>query len=457
MSYVEKAFWDYLKSTLFGGVRILLSRQFILFSVILFVISVSTTGLVVMQDQASDLITPELIETAFSIEISLAIGFILSGLIAKRLNFILRLVLMFFIVLIVFLLSLLKEEIALLNDFNNIFIEVFPLLAFFCWSFLIPVASFSFAKGMLSNKVTGSILFLGKPKTERKSIFSGLLTLVAVFSLIGNGLMLYVGMIDARMSYFVLGIFAVAVSILAILIIQGFFFSDDIFNSVLGLFFVMILPNQLMIVLTSISGSENIVTSFDFLLVAFTLLYSAQSISRRIKLKGVTVDESGELSNLKSDDPFRLGRFVGFVGGEGIVLIYLGLALGFHLIQLQILNGTAGIYEELFADLSFSEAYHDVTSIFSFLIFGIVTLTYFLQRGRGYWETDLIRFDFLPPYDDLKDYLERVKSGEISKTELALTVGKKVGKSAVNAGSAGIFSAARMFRDKIFKDSDKKE
>ena len=457
MSYVEKAFWDYLKSTLFGGVRILLSRQFILFSVILFVISVSTTGLVVMQDQASDLITPELIETAFSIEISLAIGFILSGLIAKRLNFILRLVLMFFIVLIVFLLSLLKEEIALLNDFNNIFIEVFPLLAFFCWSFLIPVASFSFAKGMLSNKVTGSILFLGKPKTERKSIFSGLLTLVAVFSLIGNGLMLYVGMIDARMSYFVLGIFAVAVSILAILIIKGFFFSDDIFNSVLGLFFVMILPNQLMIVLTSISGSENIVTSFDFLLVAFTLLYSAQSISRRIKLKGVTVDESGELSNLKSDDPFRLGRFVGFVGGEGIVLIYLGLALGFHLIQLQILNGTAGIYEELFADLSFSEAYHDVTSIFSFLIFGIVTLTYFLQRGRGYWETDLIRFDFLPPYDDLKDYLERVKSGEISKTELALTVGKKVGKSAVNAGSAGIFSAARMFRDKIFKDSDKKE
>ena len=53
--------------------------------------------------------------------------------------------------------------------------------------------------------------------------------------------------------------------------------------------------------------------------------------------------------------------------------------------------------------------------------------------------------------------MERVKSGEISKTEIALTVGKKVGKTAVNAGSAGIFSAARMFRDKIFKDSDKKE
>ena len=99
MSYVEKAFWDYLKSTLFGGIRILLSRQFILFSVILFTISVATTGLVVMQEQASDLITQDLINYAFSIEISLAIGFILSGLVAKRLNFVTRLILMFLIVI----------------------------------------------------------------------------------------------------------------------------------------------------------------------------------------------------------------------------------------------------------------------------------------------------------------------------------------------------------------------
>ncbi len=457
MSYVEKAFWDYLKSTLFGGVRILLSRQFILFSVILFVISVSTTGLVVMQEQASEIITQDIIKLAFSLEISLAIGFILSGLVAKRLNFISRLILMFIIVIIVFVLSVLSTGIAFISDFMEYFNDVFPLIAFFCWSFLIPVASFAFAKGLFSNKVTGSILFLGKPKTERKSIFSGLLTLIAVFSLVGNGLMIYSGTMDSRTSYIILGILAIAVSVLIVLIVQGILFSDDIFNSVLGLFFVMILPNQIMIVLTSISGSENIVTSFDFLLVAFTLLYSAQNISRRIKVKGVTVDESGQLSNIKNDDPFRIGRFVGFVGGEGIVLIYLGLALGFHLIQLQILNGTAEIYQDLFADLSFSEAYHDITSIFSFLIFGIVTLTYFLQRGRGYWEADILRLDFLPPYDDLKDYMERIKSGEISKTDIALTVGKKVGKGAVSAGSSGIFSAAKMFRDKIFRDSDKKE
>jgi hypothetical protein len=40
---------------------------------------------------------------------------------------------------------------------------------------------------------------------------------------------------------------------------------------------------------------------------------------------------------------------------------------------------------------------------------------------------------------------------------LALTVSRKVGKKAVDAGSAGIFSAAKKFRDIIFRDSDKEE
>jgi len=84
LSYVEKAFWDYLKSTLFGGVRILLSRQLILFSLILVIISITTTGIVFIQEQASDLITPDIVQLAFNVQLSLAIGLILSGLIAIR-------------------------------------------------------------------------------------------------------------------------------------------------------------------------------------------------------------------------------------------------------------------------------------------------------------------------------------------------------------------------------------
>jgi hypothetical protein len=449
MSYLEKAFWDYLKSTLFGGLRILLSRQFIFFSVILSLISVSTTALVFMQQQATEVITPELIELVFSIQISLAIGFIFSGLVSKKLSSIARLVIMIAVVAVVLVIN----QISALSLLSELFLETIPLITFLCWTFLIPVASFSFAKGMFSNKVTGSIVFLGKPSTERKSVFSGLLTFVAFLSAIGNILMVAIGTSDTRPSYIFLGLLGLGMSIFIILIVQGIIFSDDVFNTVLGLFFISSLPNQLMIVLTSISGSENIVTSFDFILVTFALLFSAQNISKRVNLKGVVVDDSGKIKNRKSDDPFGIGRFVGFIGGEGIVLVYLGLALGFHLIQLQVINGSAGIYQGLFGGLAFEEAYHDITTIFTAFIFAIVTLAYFLQRGRGYWETDVVRFDFLPPYEDIKDYLVKVKQGEISKTNMAISVGKK----AVNVGGAGVFSAARMFRDRIFGDSKKED
>ncbi len=449
MSYIEKAFWDYLKSTLFGGLRILLSRQFIFFSVVLFFISISTTGLVFMQEQASDLITPDLLELVFGIQISLAIGFIFSGLVSKKLSSFSRFLIMFAAVVVVLVIN----QVSALSLLSELFLQTIPLITFFCWSFLIPVASFSFAKGMFSNKVTGSIVFLGKPRKERKSVFSGLLTLIAFTSVIGNIVMILIGISDTRSSYVFLGFLGLGLSVFIILIVQGVIFSDDVFNTVLGLFFVMTLPNQLMIVLTSISGSENIVTSFDFILVTFALLFSAQNISRRVNLKGVVVDESGKVKNLKSDDPFGIGRFVGFIGGEGIVMIYLGLALGFHLIQLQVISGSAGIYQDLFGALTFSEAYHDVTTIFTVFIFVIVTFTYFLQRGRGYWEADIVRFEFLPPYEEIKDYMEKVKSGEITKTDMAISVGKK----AVNVSGAGLFSAARIFKDKIFKGSRKED
>ncbi|MHA2328271.1 MAG: hypothetical protein ACXACR_07090, partial [Candidatus Hodarchaeales archaeon] len=86
MSYVEKAFWDYLKSTLFGGIRILFSRRLILFSLILFTISTITTGTVVLQSQTSGLITQDILDFVFLLQISIAIGLIISGLFSKKLN-----------------------------------------------------------------------------------------------------------------------------------------------------------------------------------------------------------------------------------------------------------------------------------------------------------------------------------------------------------------------------------
>lgn len=442
MSYVEKAFWDYLKSTLFGGIRILFSKRLILFSLILFITSAMTTGAVLLQSQTSETIPIgdfTLLEITFMAQISIAFGFIISGLFSKKLSTIIR----FFLLLVVVTITFIVLFIKIIFEF---IIQYFPLAAFLSWAFLVPLASFAFSKGMFDNKITGSVLFLGKPTTDHKSIFSGVMTLVAMASLLWNIIMIYIGFTENRLSYLVLGTIGGIIALLIILVVQGWIFKDDVFNTTLGFFFVMTLPNQIMIFFTSVTGSESIITSFDYAFVVFSLLYSAQNISRRVKMKGVVIPEDSKKPS--KEDPFHIGRFIGFVGGEGVVLIYLGLALGFHLIQLQVMSGITTAWGDIFGTLSFSEGYHDITMVFMVLILVIVCLFYTLQRGKGYWEADIYRFDFLPPYEDLVNYMERIKKGEISKTDIALTVGKK----AVEASGVGIFSAARKFRNRIFRE-----
>jgi len=446
MSYVEKAFWDYLKSTLFGGVRILLSRRLILFSLILFITSVVTTSAFVFQSQASDLITNDILNLLFSVQISIGIGFIISGLLSKKLNILLRFLLLIIIAAIFTVIT--NSDLPTISDLP---ITYFPVIALLIWAFLVPLATFSFSKGLFSNKITGSVLFLGKPTTDRKSIFSGVMTLLALLSLIWNLIMIYIGFNKSPVgySYIFLGIIGIGVAFLVILIVQGLILGDDVFNTIIGFFFVVSLPNQIMIFITSIDGSANIVTSFNYVMVLFSLVYTAQNVSRRIKMKGIVSDSSKK--GLK-EDPFRIGRFVGFVGGEGVVLIYLGLALGFQVFQLQLMGEfLPDIIKGLIGDFTFSEVYHDITLVFMVFILVVVIIFYIAQGGSGYWESDIFRFDFLPPYEDLVDYMERIKRGEISKTDIALTVGKK----AVEASGVGVFTAAKKFRNRIFGEKRK--
>ena len=441
MSYVEKAFWDYLKSTMFGGVRILFSRQLVFFSLILIITSVITTGTVALKNEFLDVITNEVLNFVFLAQISIALGFIISGVFSKYFNLLFRFLLLLVTALIIQIIFFMSQEISSLDTVSTLLIQVFPLVSFVSWAFLVPLASFSFSKGFFSNKTTGSVLFLGKPHTDHKAIFSGVMTLIAFFSLLWNVTMIYIGFNENSFSYFILGILGVLIAFLIILVVQGKFFSDDVFNTTLGFFFVVNIPNQIMIFLTSMSGSQNIKTSFIYVFILFSIIYSTQNISRRIKMKGVVIDSTKKSKKKIKEDPFHIGRFIGFIGGEGVVLILFGLYLGFHLIQLQVISRLAKAYEFLFGAISFSEVYHDISMVFMAFILFVVFIFYALQNGKGYWEADIYRFSFLPPYEDFIDYVERIKRGEISKTDIALTIGKQ----AVAASGIDILSIAKKF------------
>lgn len=454
MSYIERASYDYLKSTIFSGLRILLSRRFIIFTILLVIMSFLSTGTIILQGQNSSLITDDFIDFVMLVQTSVAIGFILTGLLSKRLPIFFRLIIMIstFIIFQIFFLISQEPNMNQLSTLRDLFVEILPILCFFSWCIMIPISTFAFSKGLFSNNITGTILFLGKQKTDHNAIFSGVMALIAIFSLLWNVFLAYQGFIDNKFSYLLMGSTGLILAIIIILIVRGKIFRNDIINSTIGLFFVVSIPNQLFIVLSSIQSANSIISTINYLLVFFSVIFTAQNVAKRVKIKGIDTRRG---SKTQKGDPFGLGRTIGFIGGEGIVLISFGLYLGYNLVQLQSMAGLTSAYNLLFGDLTFGEVYHDISHLCMILVFAILVLTFIFRHNHPYFSDDIHRFDFLPPYDDLVDYLERIKSGEITTTDLVLSAGKKAIEKGGHAASAGIFSAITKFSDKIRRTKPK--
>ena len=179
MSYVERAFYDYLKSTMTSGVRMLLERRLILFSFFLVIIGVVNTILTYLYQNEKDIVTLSTLESVFLLELAVAIGFICAGLLSPifRLRSTLgRFLMLIFSSAIIFGVSIIGEP----QNVDEAFLEWIPIFLLFSWAFFIPLSTFAFAYGLFSNKITGSVLFLGKPSADRRAIFWGPIFLLAL-------------------------------------------------------------------------------------------------------------------------------------------------------------------------------------------------------------------------------------------------------------------------------------
>ncbi|MFX0139761.1 MAG: hypothetical protein ACFFDN_39340, partial [Candidatus Hodarchaeota archaeon] len=87
MSYVERAFYDYFINTMTAGVKTLLSRRFIFYTILLFIMIASSTGAAILYESNSEIMDEELLLIIFSAEMSLALALIFSGIIVKQIKF----------------------------------------------------------------------------------------------------------------------------------------------------------------------------------------------------------------------------------------------------------------------------------------------------------------------------------------------------------------------------------
>ena len=134
---------------------------------------------------------------------------------------------------------------------------------------------------------------------------------------------------------------------------------NDALNSALSVFFIAgaFVP----MVMLMVSTEEGIIGTLNYVLIIFSLIFTAQGQARRAtNIAGKSNEEIRlELAKQKhadqaQRDPFGIMRLFYFFGHEGIVLIFLGTFFGYNLLQIEYFHSRSnGIQFNPFFEVTF--------------------------------------------------------------------------------------------------------
>ena len=145
-------------------------------------------------------------------------------------------------------------------------------------------------------------------------------------------------------------------------------------------------------------------------------------------------------------------------GDRGIILMLLGLVLGFHVLQLQFMTGRTDILKLIFFanDTNFGQISHQVSTIGVSILFSVILINYVLSTNfRKRITPDIKRFDWLPPFDEFIILTNKVRTGEISKKKLTLKIMSAYFGSKVpfRGGEGGLEDKFKGVLDDLIKES----
>lgn len=443
MSYIERAVYDYVIKIITDGIKVLFSKRFILFTILL--IASAVVSVIVVNYQPD----PNLVQTFLLIMAAISISFIVAGLVARiLLSTMKRFVLLIILIAVITIIGVgSSRQFINIPAIVSVLLEFYPLVCLILWTIFMPLAGFGFARGMFYNKVTGSLLFLGKPENDKKALFFIFFALIA---LIGVGLGLGIFVLKSNAIMKVTGLVASFGSIIIFLIVFGVIIRNDTLNSTLSVFFVSAALPSMAILL--ISNGAGVIGTLNYALLIFSLIYTAQGQARRASKTSKMTEEEVRLEQAKKKhekvrdtDPFGISKLFNYLSAEGIVLIFLGTFLGYVLLQLEyfydLKNATHfnSLYLKYFSGITVGQLYEIITIIITTLFILFIILTNFtFPPARSYYKSDLIRLQFLPSYDEIKAYFIGVQSGEISKKDMTADAVKLVGgqlaKASLTAG-----------------------
>ncbi|MCG3218843.1 MAG: hypothetical protein KAR35_07540, partial [Candidatus Heimdallarchaeota archaeon] len=316
--------------------------------------------------------------------------------------------------------------------------------------------SFSMSHDLIGNRFVGSALFFGKPQKEGSILFSIPIFIILIAQGSMQIMLLQTAIDNPSFGLYTASILGLIVTLVSLFIIFFWARTNDVFFTILCFFVAFSLPKWIQLYIKVSYDNTSYGSWFDFLIVAFFLLYSVSKFSKKaLKLqethdrrmqeakkkrqkrkslkrkvsfgllgrdKGkdekIELDDTGEFSSVFS----RLGlRF----GDRGIILTLLGLVLGFHMLQLQFMMGRTDILDMIFFAKSntFGQISHQVSTVGVSLLYIAILVSYTLSvKFRQRITPDIKRFDWLPPFDEFIVLTNKVRTGEISKKSLTLKI-----------------------------------
>ncbi|MHA1223878.1 MAG: hypothetical protein ACTSSG_01990 [Candidatus Heimdallarchaeaceae archaeon] len=420
MSYVEKAFYRYIKNIFTSGFRVLFSKKYLLYTIAFILISATSTVFYLIEKQLTSV---DIGYILIEVELSVAFTYIVFGIFFSRypLKFWLPPAL-----IVAAGGAALLHYLPLLTN-----VDISPYIAGICyltWILVSVFLTFTVSRNFWGNKVLGSIMFLGKQADEGTILFAGVVFILSIANAAMSGFLIYTSIIVKDYFLLLTGIFAFFAIILINIIIFVLGKRDDVFYTILAFFYIIGSFTLWKLTIYTVRGQAPSDNIGSLLVALFFIFYSVSSYGKKVKKieeelsSTLTEEEALEKKKQKEkeeeEDKWKLLVIPRTLGPLGVLMTVMGLILGYHVTYLQILSEKdmfAGIFTESFS-INYLVGLKDK---FAVILLTLILFYFFLSylwsdNFRNYASPKLYRFEFLPPFEELVERIDRIKSGEDS-------------------------------------------
>ena len=440
MSYVEKAFYQYIKTIFTSGLKVLFSKKYIFYTIAFILITITSTVFYLIEKQLEN-VSGEVLtiigDVLIAIELSVAVTYVFFGIFFSKYP------LKFWVGPAI----LTSVGGSVLIYFVKIISPYIAAIGYLCWILVSVFITFSLSRNFWGSKVLGSIMFLGKQDGEGTILFGWFVFVLSLINAGMGGFLIYSAINPFQLTLIITAAFAILAVILVNLMIFRFGKKDDVFYTILAFFYVFASFTLWKLTFYTAQGRESGDNAGSVLIALFLIFYTVSSYGRRVKKIEQGIEEElvleevdasklkkrkkKDIIELEEEEKWFLLKIPRFISPLGVLMTVMGLILSYHVTYLQFLTE-----DDLFTLIFFSK--YDLAGLrdkFAIILLACIIVFLLLnyrwsENFRRYASPELYRFEFLPPFNELVERIDRIKRGEDSWKDYASMVikeGVKIG------------------------------